>query len=198
MNMPQSVLSKREKVGAILARTGLTDLYWRMLGRGLYCFNYHRIGDPQDCGFDRGAYSCSAARFREHVVLLKERFEVVDIPRLLEAQAGSPPKKPLALITFDDGYADNFELAFPILKELGVTAAFFIPTSFIGGSRLPWWDEIAWTLRNATVERIRLKGVAEEFDLSAGRVERTISEILNLSLRSHSHLTTLTIRFTKS
>jgi peptidoglycan/xylan/chitin deacetylase (PgdA/CDA1 family) len=178
--MSQRVMSKRQKVGSLLSRTGLTGLRWHTLGRGLYCFNYHRIGDPEVCEFDRGVYSCSAARFREHLVLLTERFEFVDITRLLRLRNSRPPRKPLALITFDDGYEDNYELAFPILKEFGLTAAFFIPTAFIGGSRLPWWDEVAWSLRNATAERIRLEGARDDFELGPERLEHSIFAILEL------------------
>jgi len=178
--MSQRVMSKREAVRGLLWRTGLTELRWRTLGRGLYCFNYHRIGDPTACGFDRGVFSCSVDRFREHVGLLKQRFQIIDIAELLEVPNRGLPRKPLALITFDDGYIDNYAFAFPVLKEFGVTAAFFIPTAFVGGSSLPWWDEIAWSIRNATVERFRLNGGKEEFDLKANEVEPTISAVLRL------------------
>jgi peptidoglycan/xylan/chitin deacetylase (PgdA/CDA1 family) len=178
--MSQPVMSKREAVRRVLSRTGLTELRWRTLGRGLYCFNYHRIGDAAACEFDRGVFSCSADRFGDHVALLKKRFRVIDIAELIEVQNRRLPRKPLALITFDDGYIDNYTLAFPVLKEFGVTAVFFIPTAFIGGSSLPWWDEIAWSLRNATVERFRLKGGDDEFDLRVGGVEPTISAVLRL------------------
>lgn len=178
--MSPRVMSKRAAVRGLLWRTGLTELRWRALGRGLYCFNYHRIGDSSACGFDRGVFSCSADRFREHVALLKQRFQIIDVATLLEVPKRGRPRAPLALITFDDGYIDNYALAFPILKEFGVTAAFFIPTAFVGGSALPWWDEIAWSLRNATVERFHLKGGKDAFDLGAHGVDPTISAVLRL------------------
>ena len=171
-------MSKRAFLREILRKIGALELRWWTLGRHLYCFNYHRIGDPTLSTFDRGVFSCSAERFREHIRLLQERFEIVDIPRLSYALKQARPRRPMALITFDDGYIDNYELAVPILKELGATAAFFIPTKFIGGSRLPWWDEIAWSLRNASVSRISLAGSKEEFDLAPGVIDRTIMAVL--------------------
>jgi|tagenome__1003787_1003787.scaffolds.fasta_scaffold20913158_2 peptidoglycan/xylan/chitin deacetylase (PgdA/CDA1 family) len=176
-------MSKRAFVRNVLRKTGILELCWRRLGPHLYCFNYHRIGDPNQCAFDRGVFSCSAERFREHIRLLRERFEIVDIARLSFALQRARPRQPMALITFDDGYIDNYELAFPILKEFGVTAAFFIPTGFIGGSQLPWWDEIAWSLRNASTGRISLGGHKEEFDLAPGVIDQTIAAVLELVKR---------------
>jgi peptidoglycan/xylan/chitin deacetylase (PgdA/CDA1 family) len=46
--------------------------------------------------------------------------------------AGTIPPRALA-ITFDDGYADNEELAAPILARLGLSATFFISTGYLGG-----------------------------------------------------------------
>jgi peptidoglycan/xylan/chitin deacetylase (PgdA/CDA1 family) len=172
-------MSKRELARSLLSRTGLTALRWRTLPRRLYCFNYHRIGDPETCPFDRGVFSCTEAHFREHVALLRERFEVVDLERLpgaLSRRSGRPP----ALITFDDGYADNYQYAFPILKEMGVTAVFFIPTAFPGGSSVPWWDEIAWVLRRSAVGKVRLRGSESEYTLEAGTIDRTVRAVLRL------------------
>jgi peptidoglycan/xylan/chitin deacetylase (PgdA/CDA1 family) len=181
--MPIRTASKRNAFGNLLRQVGLADVCWRMLKRGLYCFNYHRIGDPSESQFDRGVYSCSAFNFREHICLLRDRFEIVDIATLLKINNGPLPRKPLAMVTFDDGYADNFQVAFPILKELGVKAAFFIPTAFIGGSRVPWWDEIAWILRNATVTQIRLSDSDGDYVLNEAHIEKSIRGVLKLVKR---------------
>jgi peptidoglycan/xylan/chitin deacetylase (PgdA/CDA1 family) len=173
-------MSKRVFLRNILQKAGAVELRWRTLGRHLYCFNYHRIGEPALSAFDRGVFSCSAERFREHISLLQERFDIIDLPRLSYALKSAQPRRPIALITFDDGYIDNYELAFPILKEFGVTAAFFIPTGFIGGSKLPWWDEIAWSLRHASTPWIRLAGCNDELGLEPTVIDRTIASVLEL------------------
>jgi len=171
---------KRRVLRAVLSGLGVTSLRWRTLENGLYCFNYHRIGNPAATAFDREIFSCSRDHFREHVALLRDRFKVINLEEL-RSRGGHPPSgKPLALITFDDGYVDNYTTAFPVLKEFGATAVFFIPTGFAGSSFIPWWDEIAWTLRNATAETIRLGGSDAEFSLRDGSIERTISAVLYL------------------
>tara|TARA_Y100000590_G_scaffold470608_1_gene666871 strand:- start:12018 stop:12887 length:870 start_codon:yes stop_codon:yes gene_type:complete len=51
-------------------------------------------------------------------------------------------------ITFDDGYCDNYTYAYPILKKMGLSATFFLPTDFIG-KKIPIWDwQLAKMLNN--------------------------------------------------
>jgi peptidoglycan/xylan/chitin deacetylase (PgdA/CDA1 family) len=61
------------------------------------------------------------------------------------------------LITFDDGYRDNFEIAYPILRSHGVQGVFFLATSMVGSSTVPWWDKIAWLLKTAERRRFTLQ-----------------------------------------
>lgn len=66
-----------------------------------------------------------------------------------------------AAITFDDGYADNHDHAMPILQRHGMSATFFIATSFLDGGRM-WNDSVIEAVRNSGAERIDLQdfGVA--------------------------------------
>lgn len=67
-----------------------------------------------------------------------------------------------ASITFDDGYADNFEVAWPILERYGIPATFFIATAFLDGGRM-WNDEVIETVRNAPDGELNL----QEFNLGS-------------------------------
>ena len=68
--------------------------------------------------------------------------------------AGRIPSRALA-ITFDDGYADNEELAAPILQRLGMTATFFVSTGFLGGGCM-WNDRVIEALRSCEATDIDL------------------------------------------
>ena len=65
---------------------------------------------------------------------------------VVRLQAGTLPAR-AACITFDDGYADNFSVAMPILQRHGLTATFFIATGFLDGGRM-WNDTIIETVRS--------------------------------------------------
>jgi peptidoglycan/xylan/chitin deacetylase (PgdA/CDA1 family) len=61
-------------------------------------------------------------------------------------------------ITFDDGYADNVEVALPILIEHKLTAAFFIATDFLDGGRM-WNDTVIETIRNMPSQPVDLSDI---------------------------------------
>jgi peptidoglycan/xylan/chitin deacetylase (PgdA/CDA1 family) len=59
------------------------------------------------------------------------------------------PERAVA-VTFDDGYADNLEVAAPILLEHGIPATLFVATDLIDSGGTPWWDELASLLLDPT------------------------------------------------
>jgi peptidoglycan/xylan/chitin deacetylase (PgdA/CDA1 family) len=141
----------------LLCRSGLRVLLSRAIEwSGVLVLNYHRVGDSNESPFDRGLWSADAEAFTDQIRFCKSQLEVItpdDIPRVVANGSGRH-----ALITFDDGYRDNYETAFPILKAEGVPATFFISTGFVDAPQLPWWDEIAWMVRMSRRERIELPG----------------------------------------
>jgi len=115
--------------------------------RGVMALNYHRIGDAHGSPFDHGLWSASEEQFDCQVRFLKRNFDVINTADL--AIALSRPNGRYVLITFDDGYRDNYDCAFKILKSHRAPATFFVTTGFIDSPRLPWWDEIAWMVRTS-------------------------------------------------
>jgi peptidoglycan/xylan/chitin deacetylase (PgdA/CDA1 family) len=105
---------------------------------------YHRVlpkPDPLRPG------DVSAATFRWQMATLARCFHVLPLGEALERLArGSLPSR-AAAVTFDDGYADNFEVALPILKEMGIPATFFVTSGTLGGCM--WNDEVVAAVRGA-------------------------------------------------
>ena len=141
----------------LLCRSGLRFLLARTIPwSGILVLNYHRVGNGNQSPFDRGLWSADAAAFTNQIRFCKSQFDLItpdDIPRVLAQASGR-----YALITFDDGYKDNYEVAFPILKAEGVPATFFVTTGFVDAPRLPWWDEIAWMVRTSRQVQVELPG----------------------------------------
>ena len=95
-----------------------SNLMWPMLPNGIYCFNYHRIGDEATSQFDPNVFSCTAEQFEQHIKFYKAEFTVISVDELIiKINNNSPIDKKYAVITFDDGYIDNYSIAFPILKK---------------------------------------------------------------------------------
>ncbi len=99
---------------------------------------YHYISEPpRDADKYRRDLSVTPRSFEEQMAYLAENgFESVDLYDLSLAITAKRelPEKPV-IITFDDGYRDNFENAFPILQDHGMKATFFIITDFIDEQR---------------------------------------------------------------
>jgi peptidoglycan/xylan/chitin deacetylase (PgdA/CDA1 family) len=88
------------------------------------------------------------------------------------------------LITFDDGYLDNYEVAFPILRSHGVQGVFFLATSMVGSCSIPWWDHIAFLMKTARQRRFSLHYPADlAVDLVENGMTRSLRDVLSLYKR---------------
>ncbi len=106
---------------------------------------YHYVSVPP-AGSDvyRQDLSVSPDRFRSHLQTLKDGgYTTISMYELVEhLNQGTPlPENPV-ILTFDDGYRDNFENAFPLLQEFDMTAMFFVVTDYIdaGNPFYVSWD----------------------------------------------------------
>ncbi|HWI22363.1 MAG TPA: polysaccharide deacetylase family protein [Baekduia sp.] len=120
--------------------------------KGVLVLNYHRIGDSEHQPWDRTLWSVTEQQFDDQLSVLAREADVIgpgDLASVLAAGKGRH-----VMLTFDDGYRDNYELALPLLRSHGLTATFFLATGFIDDPRVAWWDEIAWIVRRASAEEI--------------------------------------------
>lgn len=86
--------------------------------------------------------------FDKHIHYLSNHFNILPLYEATQRlQDNSLPSR-AACITFDDGYADNAEVALPVLQKYGVSATFFIATGFINGDMM-WNDKVIELVRRA-------------------------------------------------
>jgi len=114
-------------------------------GRGLLVLIYHRVlavPDPLSEG------DVDATRFAGQMDLLASCFSVLPLSEALERlPSGSLPPRAVS-VTFDDGYADNLEVALPIMRRYGVRATVFVASSYLDGG-LMFNDAVIQAVRQA-------------------------------------------------
>ena len=136
---------------------GMLERVAALRGPVLLVLTYHRITERDGNRFYDGVISATSRSFREQVLWLRQRMRVLTLHELdKRLQSRERWNEPVALLTFDDGYRDNFDVAVPTLKELNVPATFFIPTEFLESPKLPWWDHIAYVIKQTTRRRLEL------------------------------------------
>jgi peptidoglycan/xylan/chitin deacetylase (PgdA/CDA1 family) len=151
------MINKRAMAAQALMKSGFWRLLQRLIAqRGLLVLNYHRVRDDETSVFDYGLWSATSGSFAEQLRFCKANADVIGPGDLSDILARPDDRSRYVLITFDDGYRDNYEVAFPILRDLGVPALFFVATGFIGTGKLPWWDEIARLACHAGTKQVTL------------------------------------------
>jgi hypothetical protein len=114
---------KRELLARGLLWSGASFLLSQLPARdSLLVLNYHRIGNAEDDLFDPGVFSATAEQFDYQIAYLKRRLSLVTLDEALAFVDGTIKEKTRrcrVLMTFDDGYLDNYEIAYPILRSHG-------------------------------------------------------------------------------
>jgi peptidoglycan/xylan/chitin deacetylase (PgdA/CDA1 family) len=146
---------KRVCVADFLFKTGLIYLIQKLYSHNrIVVLNYHRIrpltSDPPS-EFDNNLFNVHVDEFARQMKWLKQNTRILsekDLINLITTAADSHEKSkiPLVAITFDDGYLDNYTLAYPVLKSLNIQAIFFVCTAMITDRRLWWWDIVAYLI----------------------------------------------------
>ncbi len=149
-------LASRRPVDALLELVvGILDRLDRGRPGLLAALTYHRVDDPAARpDLDPGLLSATPAGFAHQMDALARRHPIVSLDdvRLALAGHGALPARAV-LVTFDDGYLDFAEHAWPVLRRLGLPVTLFVPTGFATDpSRAFWWDRLHAALSAADPE----------------------------------------------
>lgn len=155
----------------------LKSLFWLTTGgigpKRLCVLIFHRVLSKPDGLFPS---EIDASLFDEVCGWLKTWFNVLSLQDALRAMYSNElPPRSLA-ITFDDGYADNAEVAVPILRRHGLHATFFIATGYLDGGCM-WNDCLIEAVRKCARETLTVDG-----PLVPGRAALTV-RLRNLAER---------------
>lgn len=111
---------------------------------------YHRV---TELDYDPQLLSVTPDHFDKHLNYLRQHYRVLTIQEFahhLQNQIRFP--KNAVLITFDDGYADNFLEAVPLLEKYNMQALFYVATGTLGTSNEYWWDAIERIVLRNTIQ----------------------------------------------
>lgn len=154
---------KRDLLSSVLRYSGALSLLSRLRAdsrKTLTILAYHRIGGPAgvaDYPFDHDLVSATAEDFEWQMDYVKRHFNVVTFRQVaahLEGAATLPARA--LIVTFDDGFDDNYQLAFPILKRVGIPATLFVSTGYLGGEATFWFDRVVYLIKNTDVSNLNL------------------------------------------
>ncbi len=155
---------------SLVTRGGVRSIARRLLVQRALILVYHRVTRLES---DPECLCVQPERFLEQLQVLRRHYRVVrltDLQRLLEK--GLVPRK-RAVVTFDDGYADNLLFARPLLERCDITATCFVASGKMGQRSEFWWDELAHLLLDqkgaSDVLSIDLNGTCYTWRLRQGQ-----------------------------
>jgi polysaccharide pyruvyl transferase WcaK-like protein/peptidoglycan/xylan/chitin deacetylase (PgdA/CDA1 family) len=131
-------LSDAPQLRLLLPNAPATDESARMPAAPLVVLGYHRV--LPEVGDDPYRLALGSATFAEHLDALSAGFRVISVDEIADPDLGDG--RPRVLITFDDGYRDNYEHAFPLLARRRLPAVVFAATGYVDRHRPFWWEAV--------------------------------------------------------
>lgn len=116
--------------------------------------------------------------FDEQMKYLSENFHVKNTDDAYLNESSS--EKPVAVITFDDGFMNNFEYAFPILKKYRLPATIFLSTKFIDTDETIWFCRVIQIIESCEIDEIVWDGIKlkirtnEEKRLASSKIQEDL------------------------
>jgi len=147
----------KEWIVRILTASGFVSTYGAMrrklTGSQVAILMYHRIVTTGDNWSLNGL---STDAFERQLAYIIRNYEVIPLEQLAGCLANGDWPAKAVVITFDDGYKDNFRNAFPLLKKYNMPATIFLTTGCIDTGELLWFDKVGYALWHTSKKEICL------------------------------------------
>ena len=127
--------------------SGILFLLMKLLvKKGLYVFNYHSFNTFENDYWKFGSLFSSNYQdnFAKQINFFDKYMKGVDNFDFGTVRLD----KPKYVLTFDDGYKDNYQIALPVLKRHAAPAIFFVATGPVGTDDLLWYDKVRFYYEN--------------------------------------------------
>jgi peptidoglycan/xylan/chitin deacetylase (PgdA/CDA1 family) len=128
-----------------LVRSSILQTASRFFPPSAVILSYHSIVEEPQTTDHILAISRARASFEEHMKTLAAKFSPVtveDVAQFAKSERKLPSRA--VAVTFDDGFADNCEVALPILNRYGIPATFYIMVDAVQNGTLPWYCRLRY------------------------------------------------------
>lgn len=145
---------------------------------------YHRIvaKESDDYLYKTSTTHHDVRDYEDEMKLLSRWLNVISMDELAgRIKRQVPFDEPTIAITFDDGYRDNYSLAFPSLRKYGLPATVYLTAGLIGTDSKLWVDEIQDALLNTRVTSFQFKELFGEEVINVSSLEQKMSANIRIS-----------------
>jgi peptidoglycan/xylan/chitin deacetylase (PgdA/CDA1 family) len=182
---------------ALLDRSGALGLARAARRRGLWppggltVVLYHRVAEPSEVApLDTDMIDATPAEFDAQMGYLREHFHPISIDEVLATwRKGAKLPPDSVLVSFDDGYLDNYENAVPILRRHKLSGLFFVSTGHVTERRLFWWEHLYLLVSRSPRQAVELAyPTKEHLELSNAAGRSAAVRRLNRIVKDHYDL----------
>jgi peptidoglycan/xylan/chitin deacetylase (PgdA/CDA1 family) len=131
---------------------------------------FHSVSDARDANhlYVNAGIAVTPETFERQVAFLAAQYCCLRMDDVAEAvESGRPLPRNALVVTFDDGYRDNYEHALPILRRHGVPAMFYVVSGCVAEGRPLWTAALRSAVHRATARRLDDPAAARSYDLSS-------------------------------
>lgn len=138
----------RSVFSGILYYTGILN----SRGRQSVILAYHRVlpEGSKELRFIQPGMYVTTQTFEKHMQYINEHYHVIALEELMK----NPGVENACIVTFDDGWYDNYKYALPVLKKYSIPATIFLATNLIGTNTWAWPDRISYYIHFAPRDQV--------------------------------------------
>lgn len=111
-------------------------------------------------------------------------FDIIALDAVPERLAAGGEGRPFVAVTFDDGYRDNLEHAYPVLRRHGVPFTIYLPTAYMEGRGELWWLLLEEAIRRRDSVTLTIGGNGMHFDCAAPAAKNAAYRQIYWALRA--------------
>lgn len=181
-------LLKRTYYGAVgVTLTALNPLFRPLFGGVGSILTFHRV-QPAPTGLPYAPSRnlvVSPDTFRRVVGYLRRvGYDIVTLDQALDRLRSGKKDRPFVCLTLDDGFRDNYELVYPICRELEVPITIYVTTDMVEGRLLLWWYGLSAVVGQADMVSCPENGILRSFPASGDGQKRVAYRHLHGMMRA--------------